>query len=200
MGIFDSLLNQAKQALKTDVKKAANNAGQAAANAASRKTETFTFDELPATLDQMKALPEAKLDTPFKSAALTVIALHVYSSYRETGKAMLNWLRGPRPMNPSDFQFINDRFMDGSTYIPISYFEGANPENDYTPNKPYTLKVSAGPYAYQEENYATLDVKSGGADSLRQIKLRKKGDGQWCLWDQFILTGIRQPKSQDPWA
>ena len=25
-------------------------------------------------------------------------------------------------------------------------------------------------------------------------------DGQWLLWDQFLLVSIRQPKSDDPWA
>ena len=34
----------------------------------------------------------------------------------------------------------------------------------------------------------------------RPIKLRKKADGQWCLWEQYLLTDIRQPKANDPWA
>ena len=42
------------------------------------------------------------------------------------------------------------------------------------------------------------DVKSGGADSPRQVVLRSKpSTGQWFLWDQFLLSGIRKPKSQD---
>lgn len=40
----------------------------------------------------------------------------------------------------------------------------------------------------------------GGADSPRPVKLRKKADGQWCLWEQYLLTDIRQPKADDPWA
>ena len=30
--------------------------------------------------------------------------------------------------------------------------------------------------------------------------MRRKGDGTWLLWDQFLLVGIRDPKSADPWA
>jgi hypothetical protein len=55
--------------------------------------------------------------------------------------------------------------------------------------------------AYAEEGYKKFDVKSGGADSPRQVVLRSKpSTGQWFLWDQFLLSGIRKPKSQDEWA
>ena len=45
---------------------------QAAANVSGNQTVTFTFQALPESLAQMQALPEASLDTPFKTAALTV--------------------------------------------------------------------------------------------------------------------------------
>ena len=25
-------------------------------------------------------------------------------------------------------------------------------------------------------------------------------DGKWFLWEQYLLTGVRTPKSADPWA
>ena len=35
----------------------------------------------------------------------------------------------------------------------------------------------------------------------RQIRLRTKpSTGEWFLWEQFILSDIRPPKSADPWA
>ena len=50
--------------------------------------------------------------------------------------------------------------------------------------------------AYAEEGYKKFDVKSGGADSPRQVVLRSKpSTGQWFLWDQFLLSGIRKPKN-----
>ena len=52
-----------------------------------------------------------------------------------------------------------------------------------------------------EEGYKRLDIKSGGADTPRPITLRlKPSTGQWFLWEQIILVGIRVPVSQDPWA
>ena len=48
---------------------------------------------------------------------------------------------------------------------------------------------------------ANVQVESGGADSPRQIRLRTKpSTGEWFLWEQFILSDIRPPKSADPWA
>lgn len=47
---------------------------QATAATGGNQTVTFTFQALPESLAQMQALPEASLDTPFKTAALTVCA------------------------------------------------------------------------------------------------------------------------------
>ena len=161
--------------------------------------KTFTFSALPKNLAQLQALPEAVLADPFQTAALTVCALCVYAEDRTAGTEMLNWLRGPRPLSGYDISFLNDRFRDGK-HVPYSYFSGASPENDYTPAQPYTLTFEAGPYADANPGYKKLHIRSGGADNAREVVLRQKGDGTWLLWDQFLLVGIRQPKSQDPWA
>ena len=170
------------------------------AAAASRK-ETYTFEALPQNLDELKALPEASLDDPFKTAALALCALCVYAEDRKNGTEMLNFLRGPRPMSPAEIAFLNDRFMDGKSYIPRSYFAGATPENEYTPTKPYTVKVDSNQYSELENgNYMKLLLSSGGADSPRSVTLRKTGGGIWYLWEQNLLVDIRIPKSQDAWA
>ncbi|MCQ2429697.1 MAG: hypothetical protein MJ192_05150 [Clostridia bacterium] len=166
-----------------------------------KKTETFTFDKLPMNVEELKALPEASLDTPFKTAALTVIALNAYASNADNGAAMLNFLKGPQPLTPMEKQFIRDRFMDGKTYVPISFFAGTSPDNNYTPSVPYTIMVSDNPYSYNDSTYVSLWLTSSGADSQRQIKLRQKpSTGEWFLWEQYILSDIRKPKSEDPWA
>lgn len=169
--------------------------------AAASKKETFTFEKLPNNLEELKAMPEASLDTPFKTAALALCALCVFSKDREAGTEMLNFLRGPRPMSPADIAFLNDRLMDGKDYIARSYFNGATPENEYTPSQPYTVKVISNQYSRLENgNYMKLLISSGGADTPRSITLRKTGGGTWYLWEQYLLTDIRIPKSQDAWA
>ena len=171
-----------------------------AVSSVGNKREKFTFSALPESLEQMQALPEASLDSPYKTAALTVCALCAYAADKQIGTEMLNWLRGPRPLNGADISFINDRFRDGKTYIPFSYFAGATPDNDYTPTQPFTITIESNQYSNAEQGYMKLFIPCGGADSPRPIKLRMKGDGKWFLWEQYLLTGIREPKSADPWA
>ena len=65
MGLFDKIFNEGTNM----VKNAANTVGNTLGN----KTETFTFQALPESLDQLKALPEATMDSPFKTAALLLL-------------------------------------------------------------------------------------------------------------------------------
>ena len=189
MSIFDKLKSTAQ-----------NVAGNAAASLGTKR-ETFTFTALPESLAEMQALPEASLDSPFKTAALTVLALTAYAADKNIGTEMLNWLRGPRPLNGQEISFLNDRFRDGKTYLPLTYFAGATPENSYTPTTPYTITIESNHTSAAEAGYMKLFIPCGGADDPRPIKLRQRGsDGKWFLWEQYLLTGVRTPKSADPWA
>ena len=161
--------------------------------------KTFIFTKLPESLEELQALPEAALTSPFQTAALTVCALCVYGADPQRGKSMLDWLKGPRPLSNYEVSFLNDRFRDG-IHVPFSYFQGAVPDNDYTPSRPFTVTIEAGPYADANAGYKKLHIRSGGADNPREVVLRQKGNGQWLLWDQFLMVGIRPPKSSDPWA
>lgn len=188
MGIFDKLRNNENaQPQKVEEKTLS-------------AKETFVFSALPESLLELQALPEATLDSPFKTAALSVLALCAYGADKNIGIEMLNFLKGPRPLSSAEIQFLYDRFRDGQWYVPFSYFKGATPENDYRPAEPFTLEIESNSNSAVNEGYMTLWLKSGGADSPRQITLRKAGDGRWFLWEQFILVGIRTPKSKDPWA
>lgn len=164
------------------------------------KKEIFTFNALPESLAQLQALPEAALDNPFGTAALTVLALCAYAADKNIGIEMLNFLKGPRPLSPMEISFLDDRFRDGQFYVPFSYFKGATPENDYTPTQPYTLEIESNVTSEVNEGYIKLLLTSGGADSQRNVTLRMRGDGKWFLWEQFLLVGVKTPKSKDPWA
>ncbi len=159
---------------------------------------TFSFSELPSTLEELTRLKEYALTTPHETAALTVLAMHGYTLNQQNGIAMINALKGPQELSAYDKQFLKDRLV-GKEYLPSSYIQGSSPENGYTPNKPYTITVYENPYSYQEEGYARLLMKSSGADTERPIVLRKKGE-QWFLWENMLLPSIRVPKAQDPWA
>lgn len=186
MGLFDKLKNNPAPAPQK-------------AQTGTNKSVKITFSTLPDTLDGFKALPEAKMDNPFSTAALTVLAFCFYPENKDLSLQMLDFLRGPRPLSVMDKQFIADRFRD-KDYVPRSYFEGATPNNNYLPSEPYSITVSENPYSYQNEGYATLYITSGGADSPRSVQLRLAKDGKWYLWEQYLLADIRKPESENPWA
>ncbi len=202
MALFDMFKSKAENAVKKTVNSAVtqgiNKASSAVSNAGNKKEEII-FSALPTSLEEFKALPQAAMSTPFETAAMTVLAFCYYPQNKELSLQMLDFLRGPRPLSNMEKSFIADRFRD-KDYVPRSYFEGSIPDNDYTPTEPYRIVVSESPYSYQNEGYATLYMKSGGADSPRSVQLRHAKDDKWYLWDQFILSDIRQPESANPWA
>ena len=191
MSLFDKLKQQTLHTVADSVKNGVQNLG--------RKSVAITVSALPANAEEFKLIPQAAMATPFDTAAMTVVALCIYPFNRESSLEMLNILRGPRPLSNHEISFIADRFRD-KDYVPRSYFEGATPDNDYEPQAPYTIVVSDGPYSYQNEGYAKLYIRSGGADSPREVLLRQAKDGKWYLWDQFLLLDIRKPESTNPWA
>ena len=199
MSIFDSLKRTAESTLKKEATKAVNNAAQSVGKGKNR-SESFTFATLPTNVAELQALPEASLDSAFKTTALTIVALCRYEQNPDEAIEMLNFLKGPEEVSTYEKQFIRER-MEGKMYKARSYFAGATPQNSYTPTTPYTITVSENPYSFDNENWATLYVTSGGADNPRPIKLRKKpSTGQWFLNDIQCLADIRVPVSEDPWA
>lgn len=73
MGLFDRLYSAASAELP------------AKKSVAGLRVERFSFAALPESLEEMRALPEADLVDPFKTAALTVCALCAYAADRAVG-------------------------------------------------------------------------------------------------------------------
>ena len=196
MGLFDSITRSAGNALSN----AAANAVTGAVNEAQRKRETFTFTTIPRSVADLKALPESDLSTPFKTCALTMLVLLNYADDVNATIEMLNFLKGPEPMNPYQIQFLKDRLV-GKEYVVRSFFEGSSPQNNYIPTEPLKITVYDNPYSYPEAGWATLHMDSTGADSPRQIKCRlKPSTNQWFLVENLALSDIRTPVAANPWA
>lgn len=158
-----------------------------------------TLTHLPDTAAEFEALSRR---APEEVCACFLCALNLYIKDKDAGVAAMDLLRGPRPMTPYDAQFLRDR-LRGKEYLPLAYFEGAAPENSYTPAQPYVLNVLPDPRPQDmEPGYLRLFLRTAGADSLRPIKLRQKpSTGEWFLWEYSSpLSGIRIPAAQDPWA
>lgn len=161
----------------------------------------ITFPELPADFDEFEALAQEMMAQPEGTTGLLIVALKTYVKDRETGLAMLDFLHGPRPLSTRDKQFIRDRMMD-KPYLPDSYCLGARVENNYSPDQPLTIEVLPDPIPAESDEFTRLRLTSSGADSPRIVTLRRKKSGdQWFLWDYpGVVTGIRIPAKDDPWA
>ena len=176
----------------------------AAAPAVSLDKTLFIFSALPKTRDELLAMPRFSFQDPFSVAAAAVAAFTRFPEDPEACFDMLNALKGPQPLSNMDKSFIKDRFFDGKTYVPRSYFDGATPENDYTITQPIRIRVKESVHSRDQydQGYITLYLKSGGADSERPVVLRHKpSTDEWFLWNHVgILADVRPPKSADPWA
>lgn len=203
MAFFDTLVNQVTSRLKREASKAVNNAAQNASRAIAESKnhkESFTFVSLPTSVAELKALPEASLDSAYKTTALCIAALCSFEKDANATWEMLDYLKGPEKVNEREKAFIKD-CLAGKQYITLSFFKGATPDNGYTPTTPYSITVSENPYSFEEENWATLYVTSGGADAPRPVKLRRKpSTNQWFINDILCLADIRIPTAQDVWA
>ena len=160
----------------------------------------ITVSSVPTTSEEFSALPQNDLSKPENTCTMFLLALALYLKDSDAGVAALNTLRGPRPLSNYDIQFLRDR-LRGKSYLPLAYFDGATPANNYVPSSPLTLEVIADSRPQDvEDGYLRLFLKTAGADSLRPIKLRQKGD-LWYLWEySSILSGIRIPSAEDAWA
>ena len=156
---------------------------------------------VPQNIEQMMKMPYAKLTNEFEVAALTVAVLCNYCQDPQATVEMLNYLRGPRPLSALDVQFLRDR-LSGKPYKMLSYLNGTSPTNNYTPAMPLGVTVITTPTSVIQEDMIRLFIRSSGADSLRQVDLRRKpSTGQWFLWSSDgLMPDIRIPVNQDPWA
>lgn len=164
---------------------------------------TYTFNYLPRNVEELVQLPGSDLSDPYAVAALTLAALTRYEESSADCIKMINYLKGPEPVSGYEVQFYRER-LEGKGYIPRSYFHGATPQNNYTPNRPYKITVDSNQYSFTTDGegheWCNLWINSGGSDNPRSIKLRKKGStGQWFVNQIMCLSDIRTPAAADKW-
>ena len=164
----------------------------------------ITYDEL---IDSKEKLLTIDRTNPFNVVGAFVNTMCVYDpNNEEIFFDMLQVLMGDmQPISNMMKQQIKDRMTqnDKYPYLGKSYFIGATPGNDYTPNQPLQLEVKTNPYTDEEEGFKRLFVKSGGADSDRPITVRLAKDGNYYVWsDQFmgLLSDIKGLESANPWV
>ncbi len=158
------------------------------------------FEKFPVSLEEFQAMENYDLSKPENTVALFLCALDLFVKDRELGVEAINLLKGPVQLSQHDISFLADRFRD-KPYMPKVFFDGAEPSNNYSPSEPFTLQLYEDPRPQDiEEGYLRLYLSTAGADSKRAVTLREK-DGNWYLWAYpGLLSGVRTPVAEDPWA
>lgn len=158
------------------------------------------FEKIPLNLEEFEAMGQMDLTKPENTCAMFLCAFNLFVKEKTVGIEAINLLKGPATLNSYEINFLTDRIRD-KKYLPMIYFEGAKPENNYTPTLPYTLIFYPDLRPQDcESGYIRLYLKTAGADSPRAIKLRQK-DNNWYLWEYpGIFMDVRKPVKEDPWA
>lgn len=160
---------------------------------------SVSFSRLPVSVAELEASDAEYFQHPQYAAAMFLAIMCGYGDDPEEALDMVDHIKGPEPLSDYDRGFLDDRMTD-KLYLPYSYFSGATVENDYTPDEPYTVTLSENQYSRDEDGVIKFFIASAGADSPRPVTVRQKNStGEWFLWEQSLLVGIRLPASQDKW-
>ena len=165
--------------------------------------KTLTFSSMDVNLEILEK--HFDLTDEYQAACAIIFTLAKYETDKEEALKMLDYVMGPETHSKFDEDFLKNQF-EQYPYVIRSYFDGSTPDNNYLADYKegsVTLKVTENIYSRSEENYVNLFFTSGGADSARSVKLRKKeSTGQWFLFSDTykgLCSGIRQPAADDKW-
>ena len=180
------------------------------------ETATYVFTKLPETLEDIKSIP---LTTKFAPVAAAICACAAFdetktgitNQYTHPIFDMMDYLNGPSiTINNVAKSGIFDSMRNTLSLkdkAKMAYFNGAAPENSYTPTQPYTFKLVHGPY-YIPAKASTIAHPQGeperhmilisfaGDDAQRYVDVYHSGDGNWYTWDnswQHLVADMKDP-------
>ena len=185
-------------------------------------TRTYKFTRLPATLDEIKAIPRTDQFGPV-AAAICAIATYDKDANPMTNTnyadhpifEMMDFLNGPNiEINNVAKSGIYDALRTTLSYGRYAYFEGASPGNAYTPATPYTFTLVESPY-YIPEKASTVAHPNGeperrmilisftGDDAQRYVDTYYSGkDNCWYTWDnswQHLVASMKAVDTSGGW-
>ena len=174
---------------------------------------TYTFNKLPATLEELKEF-SLKSDVQgdydygmFAPMAATIIALHTFGTNKEEAYKMLAYAYGPsQTFSNIDKQFVQTQFYTAANKVlQDCYFGGAAPENGYTPDEPFTITLEEGPYFMKASNGKPERHMSmiyfAGADTERYMDVFKSSGGTWYAYEsnyKHLLASVKTPTGTAP--
>lgn len=175
------------------------------------KELTIEFLALPKNVEDLKLIDRSGDNGKFVVVALLLASLKTWKKEDEETccEMMKELLNSPTvPNNYSNFtkSFVKDRMLQNDKYdfLADAYFDGASPDNGYTPNNPLSITLREYPYApqlstmYGPNIYVEKIVSDfKGADSERSVSVYKDPkDNKWYIWSdsyKSLLVDIKTP-------
>ena len=152
------------------------------------------IENLPYTYEEFTAMSQGDLSLPQNTVVMFLLALNVFTKNANLGRTMINSLKWKQPLSQYEEMFIFEK-LKNRAYLPMAYFSGACPENGYTPQKPYLLKVIDCFKGGGKGNLKKLFLETAGAVEKREITLKKDGN-LWKIWEYAaILMNIKPPQN-----
>ena len=171
-----------------------------------------TFDRLPATAEELEQVDRTGENGKFVAVALLLAAYKTWvPEDEETCAAMMAALmESPSAEGVyTEFtrSFVKERMLQNGkwAYIADAYFDGASPENGYTPEEPLTVTLREYAYAPQistiygvELHVEKIVTEFSGADTERAVSVYEDpSDGRWYVFSDTyagLLSDVREPE------
>ena len=137
------------------------------------------FSALPTSTEDLQALiDEYGLEDAKMTAALFVTALHVYPEDASRAQEMMALLCDPDEAR-SVISFVSDQLRQ-KPYLADAYFDGADLQNDFTPDEPFEISVED--YTNRENNqFVYVSIDCDGDERDRTAALREQPDGSFLI-------------------
>ena len=173
----------------------------------------YVFPNLPTNAAQLKTINRGGPEGKLLVLALLPICFKTWTPQNpevcyDMMKVLMNspTTAGNPPFNNFTKDFVRSRMMQNNKwrYIGNAYFEGASPQNGYTPNMPLAITVREYVYAPQTStiygrplSIEKVVIEFAGADTERQLSVyQDPSDGQWYIWsDSYggFLADVKTP-------
>jgi uncharacterized repeat protein (TIGR01451 family) len=175
----------------------------------SQSNGSVFFNRIPHTLDKFIELQNQIAHTPQGAVAMMLIAMRIYQQYPIEGmKCMTAACTGSLIVPSSAAGSYGGYIMSNVStlkerlkiypYLPFIYYQGAEPENGYTPDAPpYKANMYTNLYSYSQSSggmWIKLFVETKGADSNRPVSVRKAGNIYKVVEYSSLYLGPKPPK------
>ena len=173
----------------------------------------YVFQVLPQNAAQLKTIDRSGEEGKYLVLALLPACFKMWTPQNpevcyDMMKVLMNspTLASTPPFNNFTKDFVRARMMQNGkwAYIGNAYYEGAAPQNGYTPNQPYAITVREYVYAPQistiygkQLSVEKVVIEFAGADTERQLSVyQDPQDHQWYIWsDSYggFLADVKTP-------